>query len=200
MKSTRTPPDHSGAELKAARKRAGLTQAVLGAKASISRQAVSYWECRKTIDPRGWAVKRMAEVEPQIGALLQAWCTNTHARGMGLRLKAMFPLSKVRTGRRGRAAPPSALDALLEAAITHELSRMKEREAQRRASLRVTCGAKTTRKGTACRNKSEPGRKRCKFHGGRSTGPRTAEGRQRVVDAQLKRWAEWRSRNPRPEP
>lgn len=193
-------PDQIGAELKAARKRAGLTQAALGARASLSRQAVSYWECRKTIDPSGWAVQRMAEVEPQIRALLQAWCTNTHAREMGLRLKATLPLSKGRTGRRGRAAPPSALDALLEAAITHELIRMKEREAQRRARLRVTCAAKTTRKGTPCRNKSEPGRKRCKFHGGRSTGPRTAEGRQRIVDAQLKRWAEWRRRHPKPEP
>lgn len=171
-----------------------------GRKGEGSRQAVSYWESRKTIDPRGWAVQRMAEVEPMIGALLQAWCTNTHARETGLRLKAMFPLSKARTGRGGRAAPPSALDALLEAAITHELSRMKEREAQRRARLRVTCGAKTSRKGTPCRNKSELGRKRCKFHGGRSTGPRTVEGRQRIVDAQLKRWAGWRSRNPKPEP
>lgn len=189
MRNPRKPPDQCGAELKAARKRAGLTQAALGAKARISRQAVSYWECRKTIDPRGWAVQRMAEVEPQIGALLQAWCTNTHAREMGLRLKAMFPLSRGRTGRQGRAGPPSALDALLEAAITHELIRMKEREAQRRARLRVTCGAKTTRKGTACRNKSEPGRKRCKFHGGRSTGPKTAEGRERIAEAQRKRWA-----------
>lgn len=192
MKSTRTPPDQCGAELRAARKRAGLPQAALGAKASISRQAVSYWECRKTIDPRGWAIQRMAEVEPMVGALLQAWCTNTHARGMGLRLKAMFPLSTARTGRRDRAAPPSALDALLEAAITHELIRMKEREAQRRARLRVTCGAKTTRKGSPCRNKSEPGRKRCKFHGGRSTGPRTSEGRERIAEAQRQRWAKWR--------
>lgn len=193
MRNLRKPPDQCGAELRAARKLAGLTQAALGAKASISRQAVSYWECRKTIDPRGWAVQRMAEVEPQIGALLQAWCTNTHARGMGLRLKAMFSLSKVRTGRRGRAAPPSALDALLEAAITLELSRMQEREAQRRARLRVTCGAKTTRKGTRCRNKSEPGRTRCKFHGGRSTGPKTVEGRERIAKGQRERWAKWRS-------
>ena len=162
------------------------------------RQAVSYWECRKTIDPKGWAVQRMAEVEPMFGALLQAWCTNAHAREMGLRLKAMFPLSKVRNGRRGRAAPPSALDALLEAAMTHELIRMKEREAQRRARLRVTCGAKTTRKGTPCRNKSEPGRKRCKFHGGRSTGPKTAEGRERIAEAQRQRWARWREKRPLP--
>ena len=29
---------------------------------------------------------------------------------------------------------------------------------------------------------------RCKLHGGRSTGPRTAEGRQRIAEAQRRRW------------
>lgn len=38
------------------------------------------------------------------------------------------------------------------------------------------CGAKT-RKGTACLCKPLPGKARCKFHGGASTGPRTLEGR-----------------------
>ncbi|WP_319825926.1 HGGxSTG domain-containing protein [Thalassovita sp.] len=54
-------------------------------------------------------------------------------------------------------------------------------QAQRR------CGAKT-RKGTPCRAKSLPGKKRCKFHGGASTGPRTAEGRKRISEAQKRRW------------
>nr|WP_274594846.1 HGGxSTG domain-containing protein [Parasedimentitalea marina] len=38
----------------------------------------------------------------------------------------------------------------------------------------------------------EPGRKRCKFHGGMSTGPKTKEGRERIAAAQRKRWAAWR--------
>ena len=29
---------------------------------------------------------------------------------------------------------------------------------------------------------------RCKLHGGRSTGPRTADGRQRTAEAQRRRW------------
>jgi hypothetical protein len=45
----------------------------------------------------------------------------------------------------------------------------------------------------AGRNKSEPGRKRCKFHGGRLTGPKTAEGRARIAAAQRKRWARRRA-------
>lgn len=50
------------------------------------------------------------------------------------------------------------------------------------------CGAKT-RKGTPCRAKPIPGKARCKFHGGLSTGPRTPEGKARIADAQRRRWA-----------
>ena len=47
------------------------------------------------------------------------------------------------------------------------------------------CLAKT-RRGTLCQNPAIGGRNRCKLHGGRSTGPRTPEGKQRVVDAHTK--------------
>ncbi len=39
-----------------------------------------------------------------------------------------------------------------------------------------TCQA-ITRRGTACQCKPLPGNKRCKFHGGLSTGPKTPAGR-----------------------
>ncbi len=47
------------------------------------------------------------------------------------------------------------------------------------------CGART-RAGTPCRGPAVRGRLRCRLHGGRSTGPRTAEGRERC------RAARWR--------
>ena len=50
------------------------------------------------------------------------------------------------------------------------------------------CGAKT-RKGHPCPNRPEEGKHRCKFHGGKSTGPRTTEGRERIAEAQRRRWA-----------
>jgi Helix-turn-helix domain len=189
-------PGPTGAELRAARKAGGLSQTALGAKAGVSRHAVSYWECRPAIDPRGWAVRRMAEAEPKIKALLQALVPNTRGCGKCLILKSVLPVYSGSTTRaRVGSFRPSALNAQLEAAITHELLCIQEKEAQHRARLRVTCGAKTTRKGTQCRNKSEPGRKRCKFHGGRSTGPKTPEGRERIAEAQRKRWARWKEVN-----
>jgi len=47
------------------------------------------------------------------------------------------------------------------------------------------CGAKT-RAGGACQNPAIKDRSRCKLHGGKSTGPRTPEGKARVAVAHTK--------------
>lgn len=46
---------------------------------------------------------------------------------------------------------------------------------------RPPCGART-RSGRPCRLECLPGRKRCKWHGGYSTGPRTPEGKAKVAE------------------
>ena len=46
---------------------------------------------------------------------------------------------------------------------------------------RVICGAKRCRDGQPCQGLSVPGKRRCKWHGGASTGPRTDEGRARSM-------------------
>ena len=53
---------------------------------------------------------------------------------------------------------------------------------------RVTCGAKRHSDGQPCQARNEPGKFRCRFHGGRSTGPRTAAGKARAL-ANLKQYA-----------
>ena len=47
------------------------------------------------------------------------------------------------------------------------------------------CLAKT-RRGTPCQNPAIKGPGRCKLHGGRSTGPRTPEGKARAAKAHTK--------------
>ena len=47
------------------------------------------------------------------------------------------------------------------------------------------CLAKT-RRGTECQKPAIKGRSRCQLHGGRSTGPRTEEGRARIAAAHYK--------------
>ena len=42
------------------------------------------------------------------------------------------------------------------------------------------CGAKT-RAGMPCKRAAMKGKNRCRLHGGKSTGPRTVEGRERIA-------------------
>ncbi len=55
------------------------------------------------------------------------------------------------------------------------------RVAPAKSTVRVPCGAKRHRDGQPCQAKSEPGKRRCRFHGGRSTGPKTPEGKARAL-------------------
>ena len=47
------------------------------------------------------------------------------------------------------------------------------------------CLAKT-RQGTACENPAMNNRERCRMHGGKSSGPKTPEGRARVIASHMK--------------
>jgi hypothetical protein len=57
--------------------------------------------------------------------------------------------------------------------------------------FRPRCCAKT-RAGVPCITRVVPGKRRCRFHGGLSTGPRTTEGRARFAEAQRRRWKAFR--------
>lgn len=53
---------------------------------------------------------------------------------------------------------------------------------------RPHCGART-RAGGNCRARIVPGKRRCRIHGGLSSGPKTPEGRALIARAQRSRWA-----------
>lgn len=154
----------TGAELRRLRRAAGLTQAALAARAGVHRETVGHWE---------------AKTEP-----LQAHCGTVRRflDALGIDPAPYLP---------PRAdARPDPIEAQVEAAMAQWRARRAERLAREAAKRRVKCGAKT-RKGSPCRNESEPGKRRCKFHGGKSTGARTPEGRARIVEAQRQRWARY---------
>lgn len=161
----------TGADLKALRTDAGLTQRALAVLAGTSRNAVQYWERRKVLDPTGWAVRQFAEV-------------------LGL---DHFPHRYARARTWGVSAIGGHLARLeLEPRYLAELARLGERAAQRSAKARVRCEAKT-RAGHPCGQMSEPGKRRCKWHGGKSTGPKTPEGKARIAEVQRRRWVEFRN-------
>lgn len=68
-----------------------------------------------------------------------------------------------------------------ESGIAAKLAALKARQAARAETRRVPCHAKRHRDGKPCQALSEPGKRRCRFHGGRSTGPTTPEGKARAL-------------------
>ena len=75
----------------------------------------------------------------------------------------------------------SIVGAHLRAYDSEWLARCKAEQERRKATQRVTCGARRHRDGQPCKALSEPGKRRCRFHGGRSTGPRTDAGKARAL-------------------
>src|SRR5689334_23209406 len=67
-----------------------------------------------------------------------------------------------------------------------------QRSPNRRKGRRL-CGAKT-RAGGCCQVRAEPSKARCRFHGGKSTGPKTEAGRNRIAEAQRQRWRAYREK------
>ena len=66
--------------------------------------------------------------------------------------------------------------------VNAELSaRQAKRQQKMLRDNRVICGARRRRDGQPCEALSVPGKKRCKWHGDCSTGPRTVEGKARVA-------------------
>lgn len=73
------------------------------------------------------------------------------------------------------------------------ISQLLKRMAKWKHKYRPRCGAKTKKNGQPCQCKVVPGKKRCKWHGGLSTGPRTPEGKERARQAVIRRWERWRA-------
>lgn len=190
----------TGADLRARRKAAGLTQETLARLAGCRRGAVAYWESKAQLDLRGALPRRLCE---WVGLYDNESSTRERAR-------ASWGLTQDQVAARiarGRAERSARADARVDRIMATEMVRQARREAEQtarcerrrthgdtalEANARARCGARTG-KGTPCQCKVEPGRTRCRFHGGRSTGPKTPEGRARIAEAQRQRWAAWRA-------
>lgn len=158
----------TGKELAALRRRAGLSQAALAQRTGVSRQTVSYWERKPTLDGRTAILRRIAgALDPADRNLL---LSSRSSLGF-ITLRFVAPIS------------PEQVNLIIKAEA--------HRKAAHAQMRRRTCGA-MTRKATMCRLKSEPGKQRCRLHGGLSTGPSSSEGKARIAEAQRKRWAAWR--------
>lgn len=160
-------PLATGKELSQARKAAGLSQTELAACIGFGRHAVSYWETKSSIS-RG-----------------QLLC------GVPAAICSALGLSFAGLSDQYAPARGWAITDYEQKRIEADAARRSAKLIERAERHRCQCAART-RKGTPCRNKSEPGRRRCKFHGGMSTGPKTPEGKARIAEAQRARWRRYR--------
>ena len=153
-------------KLKRLRSIAQWSQRDLAGKASVHIQTVKYWERQEGIIG-GWAVDRF------------------HAAFDKANISLPVEYSIKRQ--------PFSMAAILRQHRI-DISQPYSVPAEPEAPNRVICGAKN-RKGNACKLWSVIGKKRCRFHGGLSTGPKTQAGRDRIREAQLKRWAIHKNKN-----
>jgi len=159
----------TGAELKSFRVMVGLSQSELARVAGVHRNSIYYWEIKAKVSTDSSVVRRI------LGALDVTFST---------------PLASKSESGQQRVSRQDWFEWILAKQLMQKDAQISQRD----SVARIRCDAKT-RKGTNCRNLSEAGRRRCKFHGGMSTGPRTVEGRQRIAVAQRKRWDAIKLRN-----
>lgn len=179
--------ESSSADLRAHRNAAGLTQAALARLAGCARESVQYWEGQPVLRADSAVLCRLCTL---VG--MQSFATSMRAHvGWGV-THASADRERQSLARQKDGSADAQVQTLVAWGEAQQAKRAVLRHARKAAQRQVRCGA-LTRKGTACWNWSEPGRRRCKVHGGRSTGPTTPEGRARIAEAQRRRWAAWRA-------
>ena len=120
-----------------------------------------------------------------INSILEEWAarngfrvpnSNAGASSRSVSPPEFRPSSRARVGAyESEDGSPEFPERSARARMTSVLSSTKKSPPARFA--RVVCGARRHRDGGSCCALSEPGKRRCRFHGGRSTGPRSAAGK-----------------------
>ena len=113
---------------------------------------------------------RLTEAERELIAAREGAEIRHRLRAAGVKLSPRSPLG---------------MSALL--AVSGSTARLRKAELDLKTVRKFQrCGA-LTRRGTPCQCASEPGRDRCKLHGGKSTGPRTEAGREAIRESNRRR-------------
>lgn len=135
------------------------------------RQALAVLQARQAQERPGSVA---ATHSATLDAILIEWAELT-----GLKWGQVEPPKS--PGHRPELADTNACARMSADEIGRQWAAMEARQAERNAKRRTPCGAKRHRDGKPCQALSEPGKRRCRFHGGRSTGPRSPEGKARAL-------------------
>ena len=171
----------TGRQIRAARALLGWTRADLAEAAGLHPNSVAYWENAAEIPTR-------PSQEPHACRLIRK-----ALRAAGLQISkapptAATPCRKTNkdTSTHGRAR---ARRGVLQ--ITSQTDARAHMTLHQAIWASAECGART-RPGRPCARKALKNG-RCRNHGGKSTGPKSEAGRDRISQAQMTRWRKWRS-------
>ena len=185
----------TGSQIRAARALLGWSRQVLAEAASVHVNTVVYWEQQEEIPTGVYSEPHACRLIQQ--ALVKAGVVFLLSPTPGVRFCQKTPISgAVREPARARVMGSKRLEIEKDNfvrrygghALDTDTNAPTPPSNDRRKS---ECGAKT-RAGQPCRRRGSGRGGRCINHGGHSTGPKTVEGRQRIAEAQRRRWA----RNP----
>ena len=133
-------------------------------------EALAIFEARKASErPNSVAATNSAVLD----AILREWAELT---GINNQAKRRPMTSGTRPEFFDHSAQARMTSEVLPEWLLRSMARVKPSAPQR-----ASCGARRHRDGQPCQAKCEPGKRRCRFHGGRSTGPRTPEGKARAL-------------------
>ncbi|WP_269791012.1 HGGxSTG domain-containing protein [Stenotrophomonas sp. Iso1] len=153
--------------------------------------ALTIFEARQELEPAGGASATNSAV---LDAILIEWAELT-----GIEYKDVAPLNTSVGGLKPsklsartpnmHTSPPELRPTLRAPARAYDYGEVVSRKTLPKLGQgEVKCGAARHRDGQPCQATPEQGKRRCRFHGGRSTGPKTAEGKARAM-ANLRQYA-----------
>ena len=153
----------TGSDLKNLRQLVGISRRQLGVRIGVHPDTIRYWERKIWANPEAnvpeLILKEFGVGNFDVSILLKSE-----------RFRRLFTNPKHEGARSAKVVETKQMDGKTCKPNDHN-----------------KCAAKT-RSGSLCRAKRVPGRKRCRMHGGLSTGPKTDLGRQRISEAQKQRW------------
>ena len=171
----------TGRQIRAARALLGWTRADLAEAAGLHPNSVAYWENTTEIPTR-------PSQEPHACRLIRK-----ALRAVGLQIAKVAPIAATPcrktnkdTSTHGRAR---ARHGVLQ--ITSQTDARAHMTLHQAIWASAECGART-RPGRPCARKALKNG-RCRNHGGKSTGPKSEAGCDRISQAQMTRWRKWRS-------
>jgi hypothetical protein len=186
----------TGAQIRAARALLGWSRRRLAQAAGLHENSVKYWEDQQTISDHVYTTPVACRLMRQ--ALQDAGVVTFSAPAPGVRLCRKSPINRA-VRAQARARVMGSYRRVKEDALVTKRYDPNENsiDAHHRGPPAMCNGPVTecgdrTRSGGACRRRGTGRGGRYINHGGASTGPKTAAGRQRIADSQRRRWSNGR--------